>query len=278
MPTAENYRHTDEKRALKYLFSDRCKYVDWSGIENLNSSGSGYLKKKHLDKILAQKKEPTFIFNISFYDNDTYYLNDKNLKWYYGIVLENNQITGLNKNIIKRAKYKIRQKISNFDITDLDRLIDEKIMLSEYEHVTYFQINPPAWLSEFEYMNDVIQAFESIPVGSHVYFHCNRGRGRTTTFMTLYDIFRNYKTQPLQDIIDRHYCLGGEDIGNTEPKKNGTWKPTALTARYDLVARFYKYMNDPIGYPNHSWIEWLSHQNIKTDATLLDYKKAGTER
>ena len=41
------------------------------------------------------------------------------------------------------------------------------------------------------------------------HFHCKEGIGRTTTFMIMYDIMKNYKEVSLNDIIKRQYLPSG---------------------------------------------------------------------
>lgn len=57
-------------------------------------------------------------------------------------------------------------------------------------------------------INDFIKFVQNTPKDSYLHFHCKAGVGRTTTFMILYDIMKNYNTVPLNDIIIRQVKLG----------------------------------------------------------------------
>ena len=57
-------------------------------------------------------------------------------------------------------------------------------------------------------INDFIKFVQNTPKDSYLHFYCKAGVGRTTTFMILYDIMKNYNTVPLNDIIIRQVKLG----------------------------------------------------------------------
>jgi len=103
-----------------------------------------------------------------------------------------------------------------------------------------------------------VQFIKNLPKDAWVHFHCRGGKGRTTTFMVLYDIIKNAHLLPLDDILRRQYNLGG--INLSEPlvrvirKK---WKEPAAKDRYGFIKKFYKYVLDPEGYNKQNWSEWL---------------------
>ncbi|MEG0371406.1 MAG: phosphatase, partial [Clostridium sp.] len=45
--------------------------------------------------------------------------------------------------------------------------------------------------------------------GSHLHFHCNEGEGRTTTFMSMYQMMHNKDKLSLQSILDYQTSIGG---------------------------------------------------------------------
>ncbi len=112
--------------------------------------------------------------------------------------------------------------------------------------------------------NEMIQMFiqflESLPPNAWLHFHCATGRGRSTTFMILYDIYRSAKKVPLEDIILRQHLLGGENVLDVALRPKGTWTKDSLLKRKALVERFYAYMTDPQGYGHQNWIDWVQHQ------------------
>jgi protein-tyrosine phosphatase len=85
-----------------------------------------------------------------------------------------------------------------------------------------------------------------------LHFHCHGGDGRTTTFMTLYDIIRNAGSLTLEDIAARQSLIGEYDLfkGSSE----------AYKLRTKFITAFYAYVKDG-GYASMSWSEWVqTHQ------------------
>ncbi|MDO5518471.1 MAG: protein tyrosine phosphatase, partial [Clostridium sp.] len=65
-------------------------------------------------------------------------------------------------------------------------------------------------------------------------FHCKEGIGRTTTFMIFYDMIKNYKDVPADDIINRQIALADFDANDIR----------LLTSerRIGLYNSFYNYL------------------------------------
>src|SRR6266404_7952880 len=68
-----------------------------------------------------------------------------------------------------------------------------------------------------------ILAVRALPENGWAHFHCEAGRGRTTTFMVLYDMLRNAARVPMEDIVRRQQLLGYDyDVLCPAPAAN--WK------------------------------------------------------
>ncbi|MEG0128435.1 phosphatase [Clostridium sp.] len=65
---------------------------------------------------------------------------------------------------------------------------------------------------------------------SHLHFHCDSGEARTTTFMTMYQIFRQGGETSLTQIINSQISLGGSNILDS-------------SHRADFINEFYNYIN-----------------------------------
>lgn len=94
--------------------------------------------------------------------------------------------------------------------------------------------------------------------------HCRAGKGRSTTFMALYDILQNVKTVELEDIIARQAYIGGRDLfnipleGEISKERHAVYKQ-----RKEFIEKFYQYAKDPNGFPKTLWSEWLMLKNLK---------------
>jgi protein-tyrosine phosphatase len=99
--------------------------------------------------------------------------------------------------------------------------------------------------------DDMVDRFvtfvRGLEANAWLHFHCHGGDGRTTTFMTLYDMIRNAGNLALEDITGRQSLIGEYDLfkGSSETYK----------LRTEFIAAFYAYVKDG-GYASMSWTEW----------------------
>lgn len=69
-----------------------------------------------------------------------------------------------------------------------------------------------------EIIDQFLEIYRTLPANAWLHFHCHKGNGRTTTFMSFYDMLRNPDV-PLKDILYRQAKLGGGNLyynGNAE--------------------------------------------------------------
>jgi protein tyrosine phosphatase (PTP) superfamily phosphohydrolase (DUF442 family) len=102
---------------------------------------------------------------------------------------------------------------------------------------------------------------KKLPSHTWIHFHCRAGRGRTSTFMIMYDMVRNLHLSK-KAIIDRQVQLGSVDIrrlsGPLKAHKHSNEK-----LRSDFVDLFYEYVHAPDGYGNNSWTKWNMQRYMK---------------
>ena len=102
-----------------------------------------------------------------------------------------------------------------------------------------------------------ILAVRALPENAWAHFHFEAGRGRTTTFMVLYDVLRNANRVSLEDIVRRQKLLG-YDYDVLRPAAPGSWKAPYTEDRIAFVRAFYNYARaNPNGRPQ-LWSEWLN--------------------
>jgi len=107
-----------------------------------------------------------------------------------------------------------------------------------------------------EEVDRFILAVRTLPENGWAHFHCEAGRGRTTTFMVLYDMLRNATQVSLDDIVRRQQLIG-YDYDVLRPADMGSWKAPHTDDRTAFVRAFYDYAHaNPSGRPQ-LWSEWL---------------------
>ena len=105
-------------------------------------------------------------------------------------------------------------------------------------------------------VDQFVLAVRALPENAWAHFHCEAGRGRTTTFMVLYDMLRNATRVSLEDIVRRQKILG-YDYDVLRPAEPGDWKAPYTADRAAFVRAFYDYTRaNPSGRPK-LWSEWL---------------------
>jgi hypothetical protein len=108
-----------------------------------------------------------------------------------------------------------------------------------------------------EEVDRFILAVRGLPENGWAHFHCEAGRGRTTTFMALYDMLRNANRVTLEDIARRQKLLG-YDYDVLQPAEPGSWKAPYTDDRIAFIRAFYDYARaNPNGRPQ-LWSEWLN--------------------
>jgi inositol hexakisphosphate len=107
-----------------------------------------------------------------------------------------------------------------------------------------------------EEVDRFILAVRALPSKSWAHFHCEAGRGRTTTFMALYDILRNATRVSLEDIARRQKLLG-YDYDVLRPAEPGDWKAPYTNDRIAFVRAFYNYARANSGGRPQLWSEWI---------------------
>lgn len=105
---------------------------------------------------------------------------------------------------------------------------------------------------EDEMVDYFVDTVRKLPEDTWLHFHCKAGIGRTTTFMTMYDIMKNAKKDSLEDIMERQVLLGGKNLLKPEDGKE-----SESHRRSDLIRNFYKYAKSNNDNYETSWTQWL---------------------
>lgn len=95
---------------------------------------------------------------------------------------------------------------------------------------------------------------------SWLHIHCHVGKGRTTVFMVMYDMFYNAKDLEFEEILERNKAIDGQDLEKHKDETDlNPDKRSLYEERLEFVKRFYQYCReaDP---QNISWQDWFQNQ------------------
>lgn len=253
-----HYRGMEQVVSKNRAGSSRCRVVNFENFQQLHSHGSGLINfldfKKHFPYPTAK------LYVINLLEDDIYYYNNRCL-WWYGLEYTPAQLGKIleEKPNRKFGKFFVRLIYGYPPVDDASKLQTEGEIFRSMGAQYFVPLkNHDNWLGDWSYMDDVIRIFEQVPEDGHLYIHCKNGRGRTSTFLILHDIFKNAKKMSLDDIVNRHYCVGREDLYNTTVWRGGNWTREGLEARKALIESFYAYMSSPQGYPHRTWAQWTA--------------------
>jgi hypothetical protein len=268
-----NFGSTADPFPRKRLKQDCCRNINMEGLAELKAYGSGVIYYKDFKEYFKGKSDKVYVVNLL--EDDLYYHKDLCLRWYGLGYMDKN----LGEPIFAHKPFKflykngIRLVFGTPPFHDKSQLQTESQILERLGARQYNLLKGIThWLGNLRFIENLIAFFESLPPDAHLYVHCAHGRGRTTTLLVLYDIFKNGKKVPLKDITNRHFCLGREDVMNTELWKTGNWTQEALDARRNLIERFYAYRVDPKGYGHQSWTQW-NHAHGFNDTKVTVHRK-----
>lgn len=100
-----------------------------------------------------------------------------------------------------------------------------------------------------------LQFVDGLKPGTWLHFHCRAGVGRTTTFMTMYDMLRNARQVPFEEIVRRQAALPPNfDILDVKPDAREQY----ARDRADFISWFYRFAQER--KPEEAWSAWLARQ------------------
>ncbi len=102
-----------------------------------------------------------------------------------------------------------------------------------------------------------------IQPGDWLHFHCRGGKGRSSTFIAMYDIIHNGQKCSFEEIMQRQIEMGNSRLDKPNPKPEKQWKAGASEQRYKFLQKFYAYVSDSNGYAQRSWSSWLQADAAK---------------
>lgn len=105
-------------------------------------------------------------------------------------------------------------------------------------------------------VDNFIDLIESLDSQFWIHVKCRGGRGRTTTFMMLYDMLKN-PTLPKDAFFKRQKMIEGSQLGKAIPILHKEWKWALAMDRAVFLDRFYGYLHARDGYGKYKWSQWV---------------------
>lgn len=242
----------------------------------LNASASAQPNVNDLKYIIDQAKTYTKnqtnkkIFIVDLRQEPHAFLNEYAISWY-----------GFRNQVPNSLEYELIEQLSNkkdvrvykgldklidgyvmpkgYSLIKVNKILSEKTLIEKELGANYLRILVTDHFAPNNHSVDLFVNFiRQLPENSWLHFHCRGGKGRSTTFMVMYDMIKNGHKLNLDQILKRQYKLGGSKLSNTSFfLERSRWKEPGAKDRYIFIKNFYSYVLDPNGYNKLNWIEWL---------------------
>jgi inositol hexakisphosphate len=261
-----NFRTTDDPLKLK-----GAPKPDTTGLAELHASGSAEFTPAGLKLMTARMHGPVTVFDLR--QEDHLFVNGEPISWY---ATNNWANVGKSHDAILAAE--ARREAACGIGTKLE-LNDDKAKkggdgVTPPEQVTVTAVQTEREITAAAGMGYVrltvsdhsrptddevdrfIAAVRAMPADGWAHFHCRAGKGRTTTFLALYDMLHNAGRVSLEDIANRQSLLVG-DYNLLTKESDAEWKEGVSADRAVFVRAFYEYARaNPVGRPQ-LWTEWV---------------------
>lgn len=228
---------THFRKSSNKLPADISKNINLEGLDNLNISGSGQFSENELEYIKNAIGTDYDIIDFDLREESHGFINGIAVSWENE---HNNSNVGLSKDEIlndensKIFSIKLNEPLTFYNThreitpknTDTEESLTKKI------DACYIRIPvTDGHLPSDEMVQYFLDSIKGIEADNWLHFHCKEGIGRTTTFMTMYDIVKNYNKVSLNDIIKRQVLLSGISEKDAESFYSGS--------HYKFLENFY---------------------------------------
>jgi hypothetical protein len=260
-----NFRTTDDSIKVK-----DAQGPNTLGLDRLHASGSGEFTEVNLKEMLKRVRGPVTVFDLR--QEDHVFVNGEPISWY---ATNNWANVGKSNEAIAASEAARVAALKPGTVLSLSDAKTKKggELTAPKENVTVVRIGTErdiVTVSGASYaritvsdharpldieVDRFVLSVRSLPVDAWAHFHCRAGKGRTTTFLALYDMLRNADKVSLDDIVQRQSLLVGDYnllAVDADGGKAGVGEDRAA-----FVRSFYDYArSNPNGRPQ-LWSEWL---------------------
>jgi hypothetical protein len=261
-----NFRTTDQPLVVK-----EGRKPDTAGLTALHESGGAEFTPAGLKLMLAKLRGPVTVFDLR---QETHvFIDDVPVSWmatnnwanvgrpHEAIVADEIARVGACPTGTKLALADDKAKKSETggtapeQVTVTHAATEQEVVEAAGAHYVRLTVTDHARPLDGE-VDRFILAVRGLPVDAWAHFHCRAGRGRTTTFMALYDMLRNARQVSVEDIARRQEILSTDYDVLSVGDESG-WKAAVTADRVAFIRAFHDYaVANPNGRPL-LWSEWL---------------------
>lgn len=247
------------------------------GMEKLRISGSRAFSAGEYRAILQRiPAAPEQIYDVDLRGESHGYINGCAVSWYkdndwgnkgrrHGEIVKSerqmlasiNELPFINVGVLGADKKIVPDKYYTWPVK---QAMTEEAMAAGYGS-RYLRLTLTDHLTpQHQEVDRFLRFYRQLPEDAWLHFHCFAGKGRTTTFMVMYDMLKNADKVSFDDIVLRQFAVGGIDLTAYNPAKP-VWRQQAVSERIEFLKNFYRYVREN-SQLQKSWTRWCREQQL----------------
>lgn len=246
------------------------KNISRAGLEKIKFIASGQFSEQSIENVLKQYQNEIWVIDLRRESHG--FIDGRPISWY---APRNQANTGLTFNQIETLEYNLLHSLKKVitvneinkkkngilvevktQTFDVNRIETERELVNSlglhYIRLPVADHHRP----NDTIVDDFIKIVRNLPVDTTMYFHCRAGKGRTTTFVVLWDMLLNAKILSFDEIIERQYLLGGAYLDKASYNPEKAWKAEWAKERWAFLTTFYRYAQEA-DFREVTWSDWL---------------------
>jgi len=223
-------------------------------IPSLNISGSAQFIPSQVENIKNSiNKEDIYIVDLRQESHG--FLNDIAVKYYSPSKLLNKGFTSAETLADEKSKfgaitpgtkinlYNKRGKLKDTITVETSEIEPDLVKKHGLNYILF--ATRDGHIPSLEVVDEFVEFVKNTPKTTHLHFHCAHGKGRTTTFMALFQMMNNESGKTLNEILEEQVKAGGRILTN-----NAT-RAEFLQSFYDYTLKNSK---DNYKIPYSKWV------------------------
>jgi len=259
----KNFRKTTDLSIIK----DN-KSLNLTGLDKLNISGSQQFSMKNFPMLIDAIGTSLPITVVDLRQESHGFINEYSVSW---ADEKNSANLGLTRDQVlldevnKLNSIKLNTPISFYNhpkLTITPTKVQNEDNLVKSKGLSYLRVTVrDGGIPTDDMVDYFVDAIKAQPKNAWLHFHCKEGIGRTTTFMVMYDMMRNYKSASADEIIKRQLALANFKESTTQSFYN--------KERIGFLNQFYEYCK---AHGNNFDVEWSQWKKAAANSAAFPFK------
>ncbi len=270
-------------RSPTFVKPSQNQTINLKGFSSLRMSGSGQYSQGQLKQMFSHLKRyhqvnPENIIVVDLREEPHGFINGHAVTWYYGplsyqfgkhpdeVLQDERRRVKLTRGQPYAMINTIKKHKDGMPANKAPHLEKIEEVKSEEEVITELgarYVRLPVtdhFRPEDKDVDQFLELVASLKPNDWLHLKCRGGRGRTTTFMAIYDMIKNPDMKK-EDVAARQTFLDGTDLKRAT-KAQHYWKKKLNKDRIHFIEIFYDYIHASDGYGKMKWSDWVVKHDL----------------